>query len=140
MSKINVFVYGSLKQGFHNHGWMEEIGAKYLGKCSTEKIFDMISMYDSYPGLINGEYGIIGELYEIDSMDIYHLDRLEGYPNYYDRQVINVNMDNGVEYKAICYILSDEVQQSNNLDYYLQNQHTDRIDVSNGYKTWTNGK
>lgn len=140
MSKINVFVYGSLKQGFHNHIWMEEIGAKYIGKCSTEKIFDMISMYDSYPGLINGEYGINGELYEIDSMDIYHLDRLEGYPNYYDRKVINVKMDNGVEYKAICYILSNEVQQSRNLDYYLQNQHTDRIDVSNGYKTWTNGK
>lgn len=140
MSKINVFVYGSLKQGFHNHIWMEEIGAKYLGKCSTEKIFDMISMYDSYPGLINGEYGIIGELYEIDSMDIYHLDTLEGYPNYYDRKVINVKMDNGVEYKAICYILSDEVQQSRNLDYYLQNQYTNRIDVSNGYKTWTNGK
>ena len=140
MSKINVFVYGSLKQGFHNHIWMEEIGAKYLGKCSTEKIFDMISMYDSYPGLINGEYGIIGELYEIDSMDIYHLDTLEGYPNYYDRKVINVKMDNGVEYKAICYILSDEEQQSRNLDYYLQNQYTNRIDVSNGYKTWTNGK
>lgn len=139
MSKINVFVYGSLKQGFHNHIWMEEIGAKYLGKCSTEKIFDMISMYDSYPGLINGEYGIIGELYEIDSMDIYHLDTLEGYPNYYDRKVINVKMDNGVEYKAICYILSDE-EQSHNLDYYLQNQYTNRIDVSNGYKTWTNGK
>lgn len=140
MSKINVFVYGSLKQGFHNHIWMEEIGAKYIGKCSTEKIFDMISMYDSYPGLINGEYGINGELYEIDSMDIYHLDTLEGYPNYYDRKVINVKMDNGVEYKAICYILSNEVQQSRNLDYYLQNQYTNRIDVSNGYKTWTNGK
>lgn len=140
MSKINVFVYGSLKQGFHNYGWMEEIGAKYLGKCSTEKIFDMISMYDSYPGLINGKYGIIGELYEIDSMDIYHLDRLEGYPNYYDRQIIYVNMVNGVGYKAFCYILSDEVQQSRNLDYYLQNQYTDRIVVSNDYKVWVNNK
>lgn len=139
MSKINVFVYGSLKQGFHNHGWMEEIGAKYLGKCSTEKIFDMISMYDSYPGLINGEYGIIGELYEIDSMDIYHLDRLECYPNYYDREIIHVKLDKGTEYQAICYILSEETQQDVNFEYSY-NPNTDRIDVSNGYKTWTNGK
>lgn len=81
-----VAVYGTLRKGFHNHVLLE--GSKFLGETKTEPKFNM------YGNLIpwitnNGDTSIAIEVYEVEEETFQRLDWLEGYPSYYDRQVID---------------------------------------------------
>ena len=84
-----VFVYGSLKQGFHNHSVMEEEAGILVDTAETvDSCFTMYSL-GSYPGVWNdGKYKIKGELYCVDKLS--GLDHLEGYPKYYTRHKVKV--------------------------------------------------
>lgn len=86
MSKV-IFVYGTLKQGFPNHGHISS--QRYLGVAKTKPKYAMYR-YGSYPGLVEAELAasggfepphdvlIHGELYEVNDQALVHLDRLEG--------------------------------------------------------------
>lgn len=76
-----VFVYGSLKNGFHNHRLLEQ--SKFLGVASGEG-YRMVSL-GSFPGLLHGDKTVVGELYEVDDNTFKSLDRLEGHPEFYKR-------------------------------------------------------
>jgi gamma-glutamylcyclotransferase (GGCT)/AIG2-like uncharacterized protein YtfP len=101
---MNVFVYGSLKRGFGNHSTMLAAGGKLVG---TDAIpaghFKMVSL-GSFPGLLVDQDGprIIGEVYDVVQM--LPLDRLEGYPNFYDRTEITTEA--GI--KCFVYFLHDD--------------------------------
>jgi gamma-glutamylcyclotransferase (GGCT)/AIG2-like uncharacterized protein YtfP len=70
-----LFVYGSLKKGYHNHFLLEE--AKFLGKKTIKGT--MYSL-NHFPGVVlKGESEIEGELYEVDDKTLNLVDRLEGY-------------------------------------------------------------
>ena len=81
-----VFVYGSLRKTFGNHRLIQE--SKYLGEHTTEPEYTMIS-YGGFPAVIKtGDTPIKGEVYEVDEPTFRSLDRLEGFPHFYDRQKI----------------------------------------------------
>lgn len=83
---MRVAVYGTLRQGFGNHRLLEH--SKFLGKTKTDAIFSMHGRI--VPWISNGgDTQITVEVYEIDEQTLQSLDWLEGYPNYYDRQIIN---------------------------------------------------
>lgn len=88
--KIKVFVYGSLKKGLGNHDW--HLGnADYLGKAETLPQYSLFSL-GAYPGVItNGKTSIQGELYAVTADELEGLDRLEGHPAYYKREVIDTS-------------------------------------------------
>lgn len=81
-----VAVYGSLRKGKGNHVILGD--STYLG---TERIkgFDMFSL-GAYPYVMpESDNSIVVEVYEVDSDSTgKSLDRLEGYPSYYDRKLI----------------------------------------------------
>lgn len=95
---ILVFVYGTLKRNQPNHYWLTEQSngiSTFLVEGNT---------LDPYPLLIGTRYNIPflvnlpatghkinGEIYEIDGHMLGKLDELEGHPNYYLRQQIDVN-------------------------------------------------
>lgn len=134
-NKIMIFVYGSLKQNFHNHSLMENISATFIGNCCTVfPIYDMISMNDSYPAVINGNFYISGELYEINEKDIEKLDSLEGYPNFYDRILTKVVLDNGLIYYPFLYILSETFIK--NERSHFEKKYSKRIETNDNIKTW----
>lgn len=87
-----VFVYGSLKRGYHNHSVMEQEEGILVDMAETaEKMFTMYSL-GSYPCVWeDGKYRIKGELYCVD--DLSGLDHLEGYPKYYTRHKVKVRTD-----------------------------------------------
>lgn len=90
--KIKVFVYGTLKQGRRNHGYLAE--AKFLYKAQTLKKFAMVGKDAPFPYLLGeSEQGhqIIGEVYEIDEDIKEALDILEGNPHHYMEQEIIIN-------------------------------------------------
>jgi gamma-glutamylcyclotransferase (GGCT)/AIG2-like uncharacterized protein YtfP len=79
-----VFVYGSLKAGHYNHGCLD--GGTFLGR--RRLIGAHLHDLGSYPMAVftpGSEAVIHGELYSVDAAGLARLDRLEGYPGYYDR-------------------------------------------------------
>lgn len=77
MSKV-LFVYGTLKHGFPNHGHIAT--ERYLGVAATSPKYEMFR-YGSYPALVpasQSPVSIHGELYEVCDAQLVKLDRLEG--------------------------------------------------------------
>jgi gamma-glutamylcyclotransferase (GGCT)/AIG2-like uncharacterized protein YtfP len=84
MEKAIVAVYGSLKQGFGNHLYLQD--AKYL---SDAKIvgWDMYS-FGPFPMVVPGDGTVAVELYEVDKHTMQGLDGLEGFPRFYNRMIV----------------------------------------------------
>jgi len=79
-----IFVYGSLKRGFHNHSIISD--GVFISEHTTTPTF---TLYDlgAYPAVTQGgSTSIKGELWEVANLD--RTDWLEGYPSYYNRILI----------------------------------------------------
>jgi len=120
---MNVFVYGSLKHGFHNHDILGS--AQLLNKCRTvSSEFDLLDL-GGFPGLVKGKFKIFGELYSVNQAGIMRLDLLEGHPNFYRRTSI---------------FLIDDYRFLNGYTYMLQDGWGGspvETFLSEGVKTWT---
>ena len=98
--KILVAVYGSLKKGFQNHRYFSpsdtQLGTGYV------KNFSMFSM-GGFPMIVPGGGEVRVEVYEVGDATLRALDGLEGFPHFYDRKRVTVNLDNGDKAKAWIY-------------------------------------
>jgi gamma-glutamylcyclotransferase (GGCT)/AIG2-like uncharacterized protein YtfP len=77
MTKTLIFVYGTLKRGLSNHGWLR--GQSFVDVARTQpcyRIFDL----GGYPGMVEAEDGVSveGEVWEVDAEGLQGLDVLEG--------------------------------------------------------------
>ena len=71
-----LFVYGTLKRGFSNHGRISH--AAFVGESETERRYRLL-VFGSYPALAaDGEQEIHGELYLVDESHLADLDEFEG--------------------------------------------------------------
>ena len=90
-----VAVYGSLKQGFHNHKLInpEQNNSLFVGRGYTIDRFIMYSL-GSYPAISReGEGNLIDvEVYDVDDLCLLYLDMLEGHPKYYERKQVTISM------------------------------------------------
>lgn len=83
-----VVVYGSLKKGFHNSSLLEDCTC-----LSNEVTFqgDMFSL-GAFPFCTKGGNNTIyGEMYEVDDSVMSNLDKLEGHPEFYRREVVETS-------------------------------------------------
>ena len=86
MNHDYVFVYGSLKRGFGNSGLLRN--SKFMQDAVTHPSYTMVNL-GFFPGvLLKGNTPITGELYSVTESDMKVLDRLEGYPSFYNRMRI----------------------------------------------------
>ena len=79
-----VATYGSLKRGFHNHGFIKD--SKFLGVDSLSG-FAMYK-YSSFPMVVASDDindTIMVEVYEVSADTLVRLDYLEGHPEFYRR-------------------------------------------------------
>lgn len=85
-----VAVYGSLRHGLGNHRLLQGAVRQEDGKVAKDT-FKMYSL-GGFPGLVKDKGPeITVEIYELDTEQrIQSLDRLEGYPNFYDREVVTL--------------------------------------------------
>lgn len=92
-----VAVYGSLRKGLGNHRVLGE--SKLIGTTKTEPKFTMFS-YGAFPGLLkDGDTEITIEVYKPENNDTWErLDVLEGYPDFYDRMIIETEFGNAWMY------------------------------------------
>lgn len=85
--KTKIFVYGTLKKGFSNNYLL--IGQKLIGNFVTEKKYRLVSL-GSFPGLIDGDKSIKGEVYEVSDECLSNLDILECVPKLYYRAFLDI--------------------------------------------------
>ena len=86
-TKHLMFVYGTLRKGQRNHDWLGN--AAVVGTCTTLPRFTLVDA-GGFPGVIEpGEQSIVGEVYQISTHVLYDLDELEGYPQLFDRRMID---------------------------------------------------
>jgi len=84
-----VFVYGTLKSGGEIRGLNQfGDGAVIVGKAQTVyPDYDMIDL-GAFPGVVKGgTYKIQGEVWEVDDEVFADLDAIEGYPDFYNREL-----------------------------------------------------
>jgi len=88
-----VFVYGTLKRGFSNHFYLE--GSEFLGEDFTKDRYFM-SVFGGIPFVFRDSSeskskGFIkGEVYIVDGSVLCMLDELEGHPDEYKREIIDL--------------------------------------------------
>lgn len=91
MSHI-LFVYGTLKRGFHNNRLLVEGGAKFLGTDEAPgKLYGRTERDGWHPPVpvVTPEEGWVrGELFEVDEATLTRCDRLEGHPRAYLREEV----------------------------------------------------
>jgi gamma-glutamylaminecyclotransferase len=110
-----VAVYGSLKQGYGNHGLLERGQAELIGLGTTSlSTFEMIS-FGAFPGLIinpssHNKVGV--EVYRINELTFNRLDGLEGYPNFYNRGIFQIELDDKRLLSAWMYYLNDSRERT----------------------------
>jgi gamma-glutamylcyclotransferase (GGCT)/AIG2-like uncharacterized protein YtfP len=83
-------VYGTLREGFGNwRHYLDNEHCQLLGVMKTEPIFTMISL-GGFPGILeNGKTAMTVEIFRVNSTEVERgLDRLEGYPSFYNKTTI----------------------------------------------------
>ena len=111
MKPNRVFVYGTLKTGNSTRGMQYFEGAEFLGDAITSSAnFDVVDL-GSFPAVTQGKFRIKGEVYEVDEETFAYLDAIEGFPDFYNRKVIDVNIASA-KIKAWVYFI-DNVQIQN---------------------------
>jgi len=116
-----VAVYGSLRKSLHNHRLLEE--ATFLGTTTTSG-FTMYSL-GGFPYLTPSDNTnpITIEVYDVTEREFANLDRLEGFPNFYNRKLIPTEFGEAWIY-FIATASDDLVVTSGDwLTYYQEKSH-----------------
>ncbi len=107
-----VFVYGSLLAGLGNHRLLRRHCARLVAPAQTINAgWTMLSL-GGFPGVVHGGEDVIySEVYRVDQDGLAALDRLEGYPTFYDREQIEVSAlaGEGAPMKVWIYVLQRQV-------------------------------
>lgn len=98
--------YGTLRFGFGNWSW-----ALNCEPISTETVnipFKMISL-GGFPGLVPSDenHDITIEIYEVDEHQYNSIERLEGYPKFYQKALIPTSLG-----EVEVYVLNDKEYQN----------------------------
>jgi gamma-glutamylaminecyclotransferase len=89
----NVFVYGTLKNGFHNNVYLEG----YDFEDAHAMGFEMYGKNSSYPFVKQGSGIVAGEVYyNIYPETLRELDMLEGHPEFYHRELATIEVGDKV--------------------------------------------
>jgi len=81
-----LFVYGSLKRGERNHGQLREARLEGKGSVSGLSLYDL----GPFPMAVvdpSGSSVLHGEIYAVTAEQLEHVDRFEGAPRLYERQL-----------------------------------------------------
>ena len=101
-----VFTYGTLMRGLYNHHYAEQ--SEFIDEGKTVDKFKMYS--GGFPFLTrkDEESVAIGEIYRVSVEQLAAMDRLEGHPRFYERQIIPVVDSQGKKYRAWVYLADME--------------------------------
>lgn len=132
MSKnINVFVYGSLREGFFNYDLYLK-GNVISIKPAEISGFELYHMpYKGYPAILPGKTTVIGEVVELKDYDstLKALDKMEGFlgennpNNEYTRILVKVKLTDEERFEdCYCYFYNKDIDEKfQNEAIYIEN-------------------
>ena len=104
METVKLIVYGTLMSGERNHRFCWN--AVSITPCTVTG-----TLYDTgygFPAFVPEGDGVVNaELIEIPLADWADIDRLEGYPRLYDRQLLQATLADGSEATGWVYIMTE---------------------------------
>jgi len=95
-----VFVYGTLRKGFYNHRLLENATFSDTGSAYGVRLYDV----GPFPAVLptsDGKGAVHGELYEVDDETLTRLDRLEGVPHLFRRELVWCDYDHESDYEEL---------------------------------------
>lgn len=131
LSNTKVFVYGTLKEGYHSHDTFLKF-AKKLGSATSVGKWAMIGAGLPFPHLLGRDHvnglKIIGEVYEVTPIQLESLDRLEGCPTHYKQEDIYVAYaDNKPSENVRVYVKAMVTEMDKAQPYIAEFQSTRRL-------------
>ena len=112
-SQKYVFVYGTLKRGFPLNNHMAVNDSRFIGPATVVNNIFIMRDLGAFPALQLTDAGegdiIYGELWTASEGLIRHLDQVESYPTFYDRDEIEVVVGDK-EYLAYTYFIDPKVE------------------------------
>lgn len=114
---INVFVYGSLREGFFNYDIYLK-GKVLSSRSAILRGMDLYHMpYKGYPAIVPGKGVVVGEVVEIDDYKntITAMDDMEGFisednpKNEYHKQLHEVEFENGTTEQCYLYFYNKDI-------------------------------
>ena len=112
-----LFVYGTLRKGFNNHGLIED------KPFITEAVIEGSLILEGWlPMVFPGPGLVVGEIYQIDDVDSWRrLDRLEGHPGWYNRREVDATDADGKAYRVWVYFMGTPEESETELARALRN-------------------
>lgn len=106
MENTIIAVYGTLKEGHGNYHRLLTSSKQIAKNAKTEEQFAMYSSGIPYVVKDEKKTQIVVELYEVDDSTLKRIDRLEGHPNWYKRELtpVIITEDDGTENKINAWI------------------------------------
>lgn len=96
-------VYGTLLVGEPNY----QVGADAVSRTPCTITGTLYDTGWGFPAFVpDGATEVVAELLEVDEAMMERLDRLEGYPNLYDRRKVTVSMPDGQDDTAWVYMMN----------------------------------
>lgn len=92
-----IFVYGTLKKGYHNHHLIAR--QKFVCEAKTKPVYRLYHN-GGFPCMVeadNNGVSVKGEIYEVDEICLKRLDKLEGTPYLYSRETLQIDYPEKVE-------------------------------------------
>jgi len=89
-SRVEVFVYGTLRAGEINHDVILRHGGQWVGPATTEPAYVLFDL-GPFPAMVEGGATPVGgDVYSVTAEGLRGLDLLEGHPTFYRRQAIRL--------------------------------------------------
>jgi gamma-glutamylcyclotransferase (GGCT)/AIG2-like uncharacterized protein YtfP len=103
MKRTKIAVYGTLRS--------EEPNSRYAPHAVRKPCTITGTLYNTgwgFPAFVpEGDTEVIAELIEVTEQEWQAIDCLEGYPRFYDRQVMPVALEDGTTEEAWVYIMNE---------------------------------
>ncbi len=111
MAMNELFVYGTLKRGYHNNDLLGD--SQLLGDYETLPRWGLVSL-GSFPGMVAGNKAVKGEVYLVDDETLAAVDLLEGVAHglYQRRKIWIKSPVTLVKREVYAYIYNDIVFNS----------------------------
>lgn len=119
MNNTLIAVYGTLRKGYGNSVYLRD--SKFIGAGWTKDKYKMTANGIPFVKKSEPVSKIRVEIYEVAPENLPHIDSLEGHPNWYYREPISIDLDNG-----------DNIEAS----IYFNNQEGNYLIESGDYKTY----
>ena len=125
MNHTDIFVYGTLRKGFHNHSLL--LNSEYLGTAKTACKYVMFSSGIPFVSRTLKHTQIIGEIYRVSDAVLKSVDSLESYypdspdQSWYHRTEIDLINNEGILTRAFIYFNDKESGRVITSGDYLDN-------------------